>query len=99
MRSRATLRRSIPFYDKMSTSISSRCGQMTQPRKKKPTVDQVLKLVDQLSTEDRAQLMQELRAEDFRRDIQKGIDSADRGELKPAKEVLARLRKKAQTRL
>jgi len=72
---------------------------MTQSRKKKPTVDQLLKLVDQLSAEEREQLIQELRAEDFRRDIQKGIDAADRGELKPAHEVIAKLRKKAQSRL
>ncbi len=72
---------------------------MTQSRNKRPTVDQVLKLVDQLSPEEREQLMQELRAEDFRRDIQKGIAAADRGELKPAEEVLAKLRKKAQSRL
>ncbi len=72
---------------------------MTQSRNKRPTVDQVLKLVDQLSPEEREQLMRELRAEDFRRDIQKGIAAADRGELKPAEEVLAKLRKKAQSRL
>ncbi|MFN8659711.1 MAG: hypothetical protein U0105_25470 [Candidatus Obscuribacterales bacterium] len=72
---------------------------MTQSRNKRPTVDQVLKLVDQLSPEEREQLMRELRAEDFRRDIQKGISAADRGELKPAEEVLAKLRKKAQSRL
>jgi predicted transcriptional regulator len=72
---------------------------MTQSRKKKPTVDQVLKLVDQLSAEEREQLIQELRTEDFRREIQKGVDAADRGELAPAEEVLARLRSRAQSRL
>lgn len=72
---------------------------MTQSRKKKPTLDQVLKLVDQLSAEEREQLMQELKAEDFRRAIQIGIEAADRGELTPADEVIARLRKKAQSRL
>lgn len=72
---------------------------MTQSRKKKPTVDQVLQVVNQLSAEEREQLIQELRAEDFRREIQKGVDAADRGELKPAEEVLARLRSRAQSRL
>ncbi|MBX3076011.1 hypothetical protein KF707_19575 [Candidatus Obscuribacterales bacterium] len=71
---------------------------MSQSRSKKATVDQVLKLVDQLSSEEREQLMQELRAEDFKRDIQKGIEAAERGELKDADEVVARLRKKAQSR-
>lgn len=72
---------------------------MTESRKKKPTVSQLLKLVDQLSAEEREELMQELRAEDFRREIQKGIDAADRGELRPAAEVLDRLRKKTLSRL
>jgi predicted transcriptional regulator len=66
---------------------------------KKPTVDQILKLVAQLSAEKRAQLMQALEAKAFQRDIQKGIEAADRGELKPADEVIARLRKKAQSRM
>lgn len=71
---------------------------MTQSRKQKPTVAQVLKLVDQLTDEEREQVMHKLKAEDFRRDIQKGIDAADRGELKDADEVITRLRKKAQSR-
>lgn len=71
---------------------------MSQSRKQKPTVDQVLRLVDQLSAEEREQLMQELRAEDFKRDIQQGIEAAERGELKDADEVIARLRKKVQSR-
>ncbi|MGH9549102.1 MAG: hypothetical protein ACRD3W_07005 [Terriglobales bacterium] len=72
---------------------------MTESRKKKPTVNQVLKLVTQLSAEEREQLINELKDEDFRRDIQKGIEAADRGELTPAEEVLDRLRKRAQSRL
>lgn len=73
-------------------------GQMTQSRKKKPTVDQVLKLVDQLSAVERQQLMQELRVHEFQREVQKGIDAADRGDLKPAEEVLDKLRKRANSR-
>ena len=71
---------------------------MTQSRKQKPTAAQVLKLVDQLTDEEREQVMHKRKAEDFRRDIRKGIDAADRGELKDADEVIARLRKKAQSR-
>jgi predicted transcriptional regulator len=62
-------------------------------------VEQVLKLVEQLSAEDRQQLLHQLKTEEFRRDISEGIESADRGELKPAKEVLDRLRRRAQSRL
>lgn len=80
------------------TSIRLYGAHMSQSRKQKPTVDQVLKLVDQLSSEERERLMQELRAEDFKRDIQKGIEAADGGELKDADEVITRLRKKAQSR-
>lgn len=72
---------------------------MTQSRKTKPTIEQVLKLADQLSAEEREQLIQKLKAEDFRRDIQKGIEAAEHGELKPAAEVVGRLRKRAQSRL
>lgn len=71
---------------------------MTHSRKQKPTIDQVFKLVDQLSVEELEQLIQVLRAESFKRDIQKGIDAADRGELKDADAILSRLRNKAQSR-
>lgn len=72
---------------------------MTHSRNKKPTVKQVLKLVDQLSAEDREQLLCQLREDEFRRDIEKGIESADKGKLTPAEEVFDRLRRKAQTEL
>lgn len=55
--------------------------------------------MEQLSAEDRQQLLHQLKTEEFRRDISEGIESADRGELKPAKEVLDRLRRRAQSRL
>lgn len=72
---------------------------MTHSRNKKPTVKQVLKLVEQLSAEDREQLLCQLREDEFRRDIEKGIESADKGKLTPAEEVFDRLRKKTQTEL
>lgn len=71
---------------------------MTQSRNNKPTVKQVLDLVQQLTAGERERLMHELKSNDFRRDIEEGIAAADRGELKPAEEVLARLRKKSQSR-
>ena len=71
---------------------------MTQSREKKPTIEQVLKLVDQLSADERIRLVQHLNDTEFQCEIQKGIDAADRGELKPADEVIDRLRKRAQSR-
>jgi len=62
---------------------------MAQSRK--VTIDQLLKLLDQLS-EEVSQM------EEFRQEVQKGIDAADRGELKPAEEVLERLRKRVQSK-
>jgi len=63
------------------------------------TIEQVLKLVDQLSPEGRDEVLEKLKLDDMRREIQKGIDSADRGELIPADVVLNRLRKRAEQRL
>lgn len=72
---------------------------MTNPSNEKPTVEQVLKLIEQLSSEQRVELLQKLKIEDFRCEIQLGIDAADHGEIKPAEEVFARLRTKAESRL
>lgn len=62
-------------------------------------IEQVLKLVDELSPEGREKVLEKLKLDDMRREIQKGIDSADRGELIPADVVLYRLRKRAEERL
>jgi hypothetical protein len=63
------------------------------------TIEQVLKLVDGLSPEGREKVLEKLKLDDMRREIQKGIDSADRGELIPGDVVLSRLRKRAEQRL
>jgi hypothetical protein len=63
------------------------------------TIEQVLKLVEGLSLEGREEVLERLKLEDMRREIQKGIDSADRGELIPADVVLNRLRKRAEQRI
>ncbi len=55
--------------------------------------------MDQLSSDDRQGLIRELQLQALRDEIQKGIDSADRGELIPAEDVLAKLRKRAESRL
>jgi len=62
-------------------------------------IEQVLKLVGQLSPEGRHEVLEKLKLDDMRREIQKGIDSADRGELIPADVVLDRLRKRAEQRM
>jgi hypothetical protein len=63
------------------------------------TIEEVLKLVDGLSPEGREEVLEKLKLDDMRREIQKGIDSADRGDLIPGDVVLARLRKRAEQRL
>jgi hypothetical protein len=63
------------------------------------SVEQVLKLVDGLSPEGREKVLEKLKLDDMRREVQKGIDSADRGELIRADVVLNRLRKRAEQRL
>jgi hypothetical protein len=66
---------------------------MAQP-KEKPTVDQVLKLVDQLTPDERVQLLDQLKLDDLRRALQAGIEQADRGELHDGTEVFRRLRER-----
>lgn len=55
------------------------------------TIKEVLKLVDHLSPEGRVQLLDELKLQALRRDIQIGIDEADRGELVSEDQVLQHL--------
>lgn len=71
---------------------------MQQPHEE-VTAEQVLELVDRLPLEGREKVLYALQLADLRREIQKGIDSADRGDLTPAEEVLDRLRKRAERRL
>lgn len=54
-------------------------------------VQQVLKLVEELSPEEREAVLYQLKLEDLRREIQKGIDAADRGELISLDELNERL--------
>jgi hypothetical protein len=63
------------------------------------TIEQVLKLVDKLSVEGREEVLEKLKLADMRRQIQKGIDSANRGDLMPGDVVLNRLRKRAEERI
>jgi predicted transcriptional regulator len=72
---------------------------MAQSQPINPAIRQVLKLVDQLSPDEREGLIHELQLQELRREVQKGVDSADRGELIPAEDVLEKLRKRAESRL
>jgi predicted transcriptional regulator len=62
-------------------------------------VQQVLKLVGELTPEERDEVLYQLKLEDLRREIQKGIDSADRGELYSEEEVMAYLDEHHKQRL
>ena len=51
-----------------------------QKRDEVPTLIEVLKLVDALSSDDRYQLLQQLKLEDLRREIDIGLEESERGE-------------------
>lgn len=57
------------------------------------TIDQVLKLVKGLSSQGREELLNQLKLEQLRRDIQEGIDASERGELFSEEEVMAEMKK------
>jgi hypothetical protein len=55
------------------------------------TIEQVLKLVDQLSVAGKEKVLQLLKYQELRREIQLGIDQADRGELFSEEQVMAEM--------
>lgn len=55
------------------------------------TLDQVLKLADQLSPEEQEQLVEQLKLQWLRRELGKAEDSLDRGEGLPADQVFTEL--------
>jgi len=54
-------------------------------------IQQVLKLVHELTAQEQQQLLEQLKFENLRREIQIGIDQADRGELISVEELNERL--------
>lgn len=62
------------------------------------SIDQVLKLVEQLSPEVREEVLDRLKLDELRKEIQKGIDSCERGELFPAEQVFAELKQNIAAR-
>lgn len=68
--------------------------------KEKPTVEQVLKLVEELTPEEREQVLDEMNQyQELRRNIQIGLEQAARGELIDGEVVLADLMQRAEDRL
>ena len=65
---------------------------MAQRKPEDPTtLDQVLKLVHQLTAEEQQELLEQLKLEDLRREIRKGIEASERGEVYTEEEVVAHL--------
>ena len=62
----------------------------------KVTLEKILNLAAQLSVEDQELLIEEMKLRWLKREIQKGIDEADRGELLDGEEVFAELRSTLQ---
>ena len=57
-----------------------------------PSVEQMVKLVVQLPPKEHAEFLRKIKLQELRREIQIGIDQADRGELFSEEEVFARLK-------
>ena len=63
----------------------------------KPTLEQVLKLVNELTPGEQDQVVEELKLQWLHRAIRKGVDEADRGELIDADVAFAELEQRYQT--
>jgi predicted transcriptional regulator len=72
---------------------------MAQPKPEdRTTLDQVLKLVDQLSPEQQEELIDKVKLQWLQQEVQKGIDQADRGELIDGDVVFAELKQRYQSK-
>jgi len=69
---------------------------MAMPNPDRASVDKILRLVDQLTPEEHEQVLQEMKLQELRRELQLGIDQLDRGEGIPGEQVFAELRKSLQ---
>jgi hypothetical protein len=70
---------------------------MAHPKPDRLSIKEILKFVDQLSPEDHEQLVDEMKLQWLRREVQKGIDQADRGELIDGDVVFAELKQRYQS--
>lgn len=71
---------------------------MAQPKPEGISIKEILKLVDQLSLEEHEQLVEEMKLQWLRREVQRGIDQADRGELIDGDVVFAELKQCYQSK-
>lgn len=71
---------------------------MAQPKPERVSIKEILKLVDQLSLEEQEQLVEEMKLQWLRREVQKGVDQADRGELIDGDVVFAELKERYQNK-
>lgn len=69
---------------------------MAQPKPERISVKEILKLVDQLSPEEHEQLVDEMKLQWLRREVQRGIDQADSGELIDGDIVFAEMKQRYQ---
>jgi hypothetical protein len=60
----------------------------------KPTVEQIMKLVDQLTPGEREQILDQLKMDTLRRAIQIGIEQADQGDVIEGEKVFRQLRER-----
>lgn len=68
-------------------------------KENKPTVNQVLKLVNQLSPDEQDQLVEQMKLEWLKREAKIGIDELDRGEYVDGEELLEELITSAESQL
>jgi hypothetical protein len=74
---------------------------MAQPKPEdKTTLEQVLKLVHQLSADDQDQLVQEtIKLQELRRELMIGVEQLERGEKISGQQVFREIRERHQERL
>lgn len=70
---------------------------MAQQEPEQMSVKEILKLVDKLSPEEHEQLVEDMKLQWLRREVQKGIEQADR-ELVDGDVVFAELKKRYQSK-
>ncbi len=71
---------------------------MAQPNPERVTVNELLKLVDQLTPEEQEQLVEETKLKWLRRELGKAEESLDRGEGIPAEQVFTELRERYESK-
>jgi hypothetical protein len=68
---------------------------MAQPKPERISVEELLKLVDQLSAEEQEHMVEEMKLKWLRRELAKAEESLDRGEGIPAEIVFAELKERS----